>query len=141
MGTNYYLEPTPPCECCNRSYPALHIGKSSVGWCFSLHVDPDNGINDLDDWEALWSKPGAVIRNEYGETLSVEDMRLVIMDRAREPQWHKPLPSLHGARTWAQFHESNFSEEGPAGLLRHAIGRYCVKHGAGTWDCIPGEFS
>lgn len=38
MGTNYYLHSQDPCEHCGRSYPELHIGKSSAGWVFALHV-------------------------------------------------------------------------------------------------------
>ena len=50
MGTNYYLHRprTNECEHCGRAdeAPPLHIGKSSSGWCFSLHVrradDPEH---------------------------------------------------------------------------------------------------
>lgn len=50
MGTNYYLHTKPDCECCGRGFEPLHIGKSSGGWCFSLHVMPEDNINTLDDW-------------------------------------------------------------------------------------------
>ena len=62
MGTNYYL--TEDCECCGRAFPDLHIGKSSGGWCFSLHVIPSEGLNSLDEWESRFSC--GVITNEYG---------------------------------------------------------------------------
>lgn len=129
MGTNYYLTTKPPCECCGRPYDRMHIGKSSAGWCFSLHVDPENGINDLPDWVALWSQPGAYIQDEYGDVIPPEEMMSTITNR----RWKAPPAS---ARTLAE----NDAVRGPVGLMRHAIGRHCVGHGEGTWDLIPGEF-
>jgi len=114
MSTNYYLHKEPPCECCGRPYESLHIGKSSAGWAFSLHVIPEDGINDLDDWEALWSEDGAYITDEYDMTIQPDEMMSIITERS----WH----------------------DGP--LLRHQIdGSFCIAHGRGTWDLIPGEFS
>ena len=138
MGTNYYLSEQSPCPTCNRGYERKHIGKSSAGWCFSLHVFPENGIGDLPDWQAVWSKPGAVITDEYGETIAIEDMLLVIMTRARKQSWGSP-PT--GYQSWSHFHTLNDSEESPTGLLRHKLSQRCVSHGAGTWDCVVGEFS
>ena len=40
MGTNYYLE-TDACDKCGRGDGPLHIGNSSAGWCFALHVGED----------------------------------------------------------------------------------------------------
>lgn len=137
MGTNYYLSPQPPCPHCGREYEQLHIGKSSGGWCFSLHVDPDKGIKDLADWGQLWLKPGAVITDEYGETVPPNEMLSIITERKRDIQEETP----YGYRSWADFHNRNGSEPGPKGLLRHRIGHSCIGHGAGTWDLIVGEFS
>ena len=72
MGTNYYLEAQSPCECCGRPYQALHIGKSSAGWCFSLHVIPEEGIKTLDDWKKKWE--GKRIFNEYDDDVPPEEM-------------------------------------------------------------------
>lgn len=142
MGTNYYLHAKPDCECCGRPFEPLHIGKSSGGWCFSLHVMPDDGINDLDDWLSLLAKPGAFVRNEYGEKVSREELLEIITQRS----WAN---GTFDDRRWfgyfseADFHHRNYSERGPNGLLRHSMreGGHCVAHGAGTWDCIVGEFS
>ena len=112
MGTNFYLN-TECCEKCGRAAEQLHIGKSSAGWCFALHVIPDEGINDLADWEARWSQPGMQIVDEYGETISPDEMKARICER----QWD-------------------------GGLSRHSIdGHHCIGHGAGTYDLLPGEFS
>lgn len=46
MGTNFYFYENPEIN----EEDALHIGKSSAGWCFSLHIIPELGIRDLSDW-------------------------------------------------------------------------------------------
>lgn len=128
MGTNYYLR-VDPCNHCNRSDKELHIGKSSGGWCFSLHVDPVEGIQDLADWISIW--PTGRIFDEYGTEFDPSEMLDIIISRGRDnpPDW-----------TGFDF-ERNHAEKGPKGLARHKLGEYCVGHGAGTWDLIPGEFS
>lgn len=131
MGTNYYLYEKPACECCKRDFEARHIGKSSFGWCFSLHVDPEDCINDLKDWAYLWNKPGAVIKNEYGEIVSAEEMLATITERY----------GMVSERDDFDY-ERNQAVQGPNGLVRHAIdGRHCIGHGAGTWDLMIGDFS
>ena len=131
MSNNYYLH-SPVCETCGRGDAPLHIGKSSVGWCFALHVDPDNGINDLPDWERLWSAPGARIVDECEDPVSVEDMRIIITDR----HWFRT------SEVNPSWYESNHAEPGPNNMARSRIeAGHCIAHGAGTWDCIVGEFS
>lgn len=131
MGTNFYLRTGGgnKCEHCGRSdeIQERHIGKSSAGWCFSLRVYPDDGINDLCDWIGLFHS--GRIFDEYGDEISSQSMMATITER-------KGLRAL--PRT---FHQENDSEAGPNNLARHRIGRHCVRHGAGTWDCIDGEFS
>lgn len=129
MGTNYYYHEKPPCACCDRPFEPLHIGKSSYGWCFSLHVIPEEGINSLDDWRRKWSTRG-VILDEYGQKVSEEEMMRIITDRSRVQPMSKHFD-------YAQNH----AEPGPGNLARHSIGQHCVGHGEGTWDLIPGEFS
>lgn len=141
MGTNYYLHEN-VCEHCGRGDDSIHIGKSSAGWCFSLHVIneawEDDKIINLELWKAKWAEPGTIIKNEYGEIITQEKMLAIITERGREKDWEKePV----GYRNWREFHKMNESEQGPNGLLRHRIGRYCMGHGEGTWDLIPGEFS
>lgn len=140
MGTNYYLSTQKPCSHCGREYDRLHIGKSSGGWCFALHVMPDDGINGLDDWQRLWSQPGATIRDEYGTEIGKVEMlsRITMRDGAKDwdGEWWRPW-----YRSEQEFHDRNSSERGPRGLLRHRIGPHCIAHGDGTWDCIVGEFS
>lgn len=142
MGTNYYLHETPACPHCGRTYEPLHIGKSSGGWCFSLHVIPERGLVTLEAWQDLWSK-GGHIKNEYGHDVTPDQMTEIIIDRGYERgegnRWWNPANGDESS-----FHRRNDSERGPNGLLRHQIdpsGRHCIGHGEGTWDYITGEFS
>ena len=136
MGTNYYWYKEKPCPTCGRSDAPLHIGKSSAGWCFALHVIPEEGIKDLPDWIERF-KSGR-IEDEYGRDISAEDMVSTITKRGMgRPKERVPF----GYSSWEAFHSSNQSCDGPNGLVRAAIGRHCSGHGEGTWDLIGGEFS
>lgn len=137
MGTNYYHEPVPcphPCAHCNMDGESLHIGKSSVGWCFSLHVIPEEGIHNLEDWKRRFAKGGRIV-NEYGDKVSSVDMVTIITNRSG--CWGQRTD--HSAES--RFHEANGSMRGPRGLLRHKLDDRCIAHGTGTWDCITGSFS
>jgi hypothetical protein len=126
MGTNYYLKKESPSKCVTCKHDpdekVLHIGKSSYGWCFSLHIIPEEGINSLDDWKAAWGASGAKILNEYDEEVLPEDMLKIITTRGpgkwspegREPQRHAP------------FHKENPGT---------------VREGPGSYDLILGDFS
>lgn len=141
MGTNYYWIKD-ACPHCGRSDEPLHIGKSSGGWCFSLHVIPDEGINGLEDWQKKWAEPNTIIENEYNEKLSPAAMLAVIVNRGHdEPYDWEAKHWYSGDNSESSFHASNGSERGPRGMLRHKLGRFCIGHGEGTWDLCPGEFS
>ena len=123
MGTNYYLKQEGEfCpHCGHSSAEGKHIGKSSGGWCFSLHVYPSESINELEDWEKRWSLPGAVIVDEYGSRVDVKEMRDEIT-----------------VRSWPVTKNDAFREgnEGPNGLRRHPN----TKPGKGTYDLCDYEF-
>jgi hypothetical protein len=137
MGTNFYLHEN-ECGHCHRSESPLHIGKSSMGWCFALHVIHDEGLTTLAAWQVRWGA-GGTIRSEYGETIPVVDMLSTIMNRSGRPFEISSWPTY---RDEADSHAQNHSQRGPNNLLRHRIdGRHCVGHGEGTWDYIAGEFS
>lgn len=142
MGTNYYWEPKDPCEHYGRAYDRVHIGKSSGGWCFSLHVkDPryewDETPVDLEDWKSKWAT-GRIV-DDCGRVETPEEMLGIITQRS----WSHIEGSVpYGYRNWAHFHRSNQSAPGPNNLCRHMVdGTHCIGHGAGTWDLIAGEFS
>jgi len=132
MGTNYYLTAT-VCPCCKQpTAENKHIGKSSAGWVFALHVYPEEGINDLPDWKEKWSADGATITDEYGKIITPAEMFDVVMAR-------------YGARDRKDQDDSwyacNGAERGPYRLARAKIGRHCIAHGLGTYSCHTGDFS
>lgn len=127
MGTNYYLE-TPACPHCGRGDRPLHIGKSSGGWCFGLHVIPEQGLSSLEDWRARWGAEGTTIRDEYGQEVTAAEMERVITQRS----W----PHVPGGDTLRSI------VRGPNNLMRAPVdGVLCIGHGPGTWDLIAGDFS
>ena len=137
MGTNYYWHEKPSCSECKRPFEPLHIGKSSAGWCFGLHVylldDGMESIPDLAAWQKLWARPGSEIRDEYSREVSAAEILDVITNRAREKKWSPD----------DAWYRDNYAVPGPGNLARHAIdGRHCcIGHGEGTWDLMVGEFS
>ena len=144
MGTNYYsvkrgIETLGPDDFWERkdksemgeSDDVLHIGKSSGGWCFSLHVIPERGIHDLYDWISIFIDPERVMIDEYMTPVSLLQIMSTITARLR----------LERCGWSAKDYESNYAEPGPNNLVRHTPGMGCVKQGAGTWDCITGSFS
>lgn len=130
MGTNFYVkkEKLDGVDC-------WHLGKSSHGWCFALHVYPEVGINDLGDWESDL-ETGAIV-NEYGDVLTKSEMMKIITER----KFRELKPIDLSGHTEEQFHLFNGSEMRPNGLLRHRVDKFCISHGSGTWDCCVGKFS
>jgi len=131
MGTNYYLHQE-PCPHCKHQPEPLHIGKSSGGWCFSLHVIPELGLNSLEDWKELCQDQYTyTIKDEYGYIISLQKLLGIITERSQ-----KRVPQDN-----FDF-ERNYAEPGPNGLVRSKIdGERCLGHGEGTWDYIIGDFS
>jgi hypothetical protein len=139
MGTNYYWTRTDNyCDQCKRFdvIEKLHIGKSSVGWCFSVHVYPDREAPDgkfspivsLDDWKKLWAS-GGIIQDDNDEKITLGDMLAVITERG-------------GPDRNDSFYRERRALKGPNNLLRHRLDDgMTVGHGEGTWDYVEGEFS
>ena len=138
MGTNYYLR-LGVCPQCGRAAEELHIGKSSAGWCFALHVGGDCP-SDLPSWYEriqLELARGGRITDEYGEDMSLADLKAEIEERSWTARRNRALVPDE-----SDFLRSNHAVRGPNGMLRSAIdGRHCIGHGEGTWDLITGEFS
>jgi hypothetical protein len=121
MGTNFFLRAKPACDHCGRGPDkGLHIGKSSGGWCFALHVYPDGerdgepAPRDLAEW-VLRFADGIV--NEYGDDISAEEMLRTITERT----------------AWTAAGHV---------LRRHDIDwDHCIGHGDGSYDLMIGWFS
>jgi len=142
MGTNYYAVDA---ESLSGEASNLHIGKSSGGWCFGLHVVPSLGLNSWNEWYEFLVCKGYEIQDEYGGVIPVAKLVDVITKRKGQTQWDEVKPmtrtSFQPYDSWAHFHKNNHSQEGPSGLLRHKLDpRHCVGHGDGTWDLMTGEF-
>jgi hypothetical protein len=147
MGTNYFwIRERDVCKACGRGVEVerLHIGKSSAGWCFSLHIrhsGVDAAPQSLDDWKARFVMPCSHIEDEYGRRETAEAMVAEITERSNRPRPDR-IPDVYGCASWAEFFDWNHAEPGPNNLLRHRIEPdHCVGHGEGTWDLIIGEFS
>lgn len=138
MGTNYYLlKNTCPCD---RSDEPKHVGKSSWGWHFSLHVIPEEGVNDLKDWKKLFKEKGTYIEDEYGRKVSIR--KLVDVITKRKGSKEKDVYPWGDYKNEADALEKNHAEKGLDNLWRHKVdGQHCIGHGEGTWDLITGEFS
>lgn len=145
MGTNYYL--TKKCTSCNHE-EKIHIGKSSAGWCFGLHVYPKEEnktigelpiiIESLHDWSNWFKKPDWKILNEYGEEFHCLDMIKIITEKT----WKKNTEIPYHYISWEDFYNKNNAVPGPNNLLRSRIDNsHCIGHGDGTWDLLVGEFS
>jgi hypothetical protein len=142
MGTNYYYFDKLPSHC-DKIDEAIHIGKSSYGWCFSLHVSPEDGIIDLLDWKKLFQIEDSFIQDEYGRKIHIKEMESIISERISDMAWDVRVwdipPILY--KSEAEFHRINKSMRGPNNLARRIIDSRCIKHGEGTWDCMVGDFS
>ena len=131
MGTNYYFHSDKQCKECGREVEGVHIGKSSGGWCFSLHVMPEEGINTWKDWLDMFANyKDSYIRDEYGQLIKLPEMISIVAER----KWNS-------RRSWSKKDlVDNHAEPGPNGLVRHKVDGHCVGHGDGTYDYIKGGF-
>lgn len=140
MGMNYYLRPSrnvlrwfgnphpfPSWGNCLK----LHIGKSSAGWCFALHIHPDLGIHSLGGWKPWFRRHR--IEDETGRRISYKALIDIITDRS----W-----PTNAGRFTPEYLARNHATPGPNNLLRHRVdGSFCISNGNGTWDLMLGDFS
>ena len=125
MGTNYYLIDKERDE-------EYHLGKSSAGWCFALHVSPEENIHDLSDILNKIKQPSKHIINEYGDKITTTEFLEIVTERA----WKNNADNITDL-----FLKENQAETGPNNLLRSKIDNvHCIGHGAGTYDFIIGVF-
>ena len=113
MGTNYYIE-LERCPCCGHAKTVFHIGKSSYGWAFALHVIPEQGLDSWEAWTGLLERRGVVIRDEYGEEVPYQEFVRVVTER-----------------------DTNFRP-----LVHCPPGEgFCRGSEGGSWDLVEGDFS
>lgn len=143
MGTNYYVS-TAPCEHCGVSkYDNLHIGKSSAGWAFMLHVYPALGISSFRDWMKILSADKTIIRDEYDNYVSFSEMVQCIVSRINLFPMTDAKARLEGYMDLQTFLDRNGAElDEEYGLLRARVdGTHCIKRGSGPYDYFVGDFS
>ncbi|MGQ4893385.1 MAG: hypothetical protein ACP6IQ_02030 [Candidatus Njordarchaeia archaeon] len=149
MGTNYYLRYH--CKECGHT-KSLHIGKSSCGWTFGLHVYPEKDLLDLRQiWKFIKSEvnKGAIIENEYGEKVFLEEMLKIIRDRERPDDYKltdekiKDSSAYYPYKNLKEFLEANHAIwDDEYNLLRRKVdGIHCIGNGNGPYDYIVGNFS
>lgn len=138
MGTNYYA------EFGNRIYPykanRIHIGKSSSGWAFALHLDLTKGLGTFLEWRNFYSQPQIIIRTDAGETIHPKEMTQIIT--ARDYRNYKMDPEMLGPlKAWYDVEH---------GLLRAVCGKstnlmgdpVCIASDPQvTFDVFVGDFS
>ena len=113
MGMNYYAWQD-ICKCCGKPEHNLHIGKSSWGWKFALHViEYDQELRGLDEWKAFLKRDDVVIKDEDNEVLTYDMMIDIIMNR--------------------DHHKTD-------GELRDSTGYDGHNYGGDTYDLVEGDF-
>lgn len=129
MSTNFYLEGE-PCKHCKRGSDAgYHIGKRSVGWSFALHIEPELGINNLED--VLDTIKDKTIVDEYGNAVSYDRMLHIIKEPCLSKEQKAGItPSsgeLYEAINRGYFYDDRFN---------------CWKHTSTdlSYSLIEGEF-
>lgn len=142
MGMNYYFRPD-DVPAINRNLalclesrdfdaddwtPEIHLGKSSMGWAFLLHVYPGK----IDNWDEmvqyLSSTPGR-IANEVGVHVTVADFVSIVESR-RETQNRSYRDSYSFYCPKMNLHRSRVNE------------RWCIaNHESLPIDYITGYFS
>ena len=155
MGLNFYLvypeQVDVECHCCGhvkQEHKKLHLGKSSNGWTFALHVYPEQGIHTWGDvlYEALQATgKGGWIKDEYGTEVEIDMFVDIVTERSSHYTIEHNIAIATAYNIWykdvADFLRKKEAVAGPNNLLRHKIDQYCVGHGEGTYDYIVGEFS
>lgn len=125
---------------CISEEDGLHIGKSSIGWYFSLCIYPSLNIYNLKDWETLFGDDAYIIKNEYGDVITPKNMLDCITNRkAIEFDKYKSLEEYEKETlertnklesvmsngkskrydTYDDFLKSNHATRGKFGLLSH----------------------
>lgn len=93
-----------------------------------LHVDPEEGLHNLDDWVTLMKVPGSKILSEFGTLTPPDKMLDIITDRENSSDpWSRNKMCINAAIP------------GPNGLYRGAHNHYPTDNA--TYDLVDGEFS
>lgn len=98
----------------------IHVGKSSGGWNFLLHVYPEQDIKTLSDWKAL------------AERLIADGWRFESEDRKE----------ISADALWRVVERADYRDSDLMHMRRSKPSpNYCIGHGEGYYDYIIGDFS
>lgn len=111
------------------------------GWCFHLEVYEHRGINSLKDWYLLFRNRRNVIKDEYDQVVTWQEMLSIITHRDGNNYADNPPKRSSYYFSEEHFLRTNIAQYGPNGCLRAQISRTtnCIGHGAGTWDIFIAE--
>lgn len=129
MGVNYYLH--------NDRVPnsPIHIGLSSMGWCFKLHGIPGVAMS-LYEWRPLL-KEGTILDETGKELTYLEMMDVILKRKGITPFGKKRFGENYTSEE--DFCAKNDAIRGPKNLWRDGTTK---KHGnRSTWDLVMGDFS
>ena len=101
MGTNYYVNERPPCECCKRPFEQLHIGKSSGGWQFLFAPYPDRGLTTAAAWLAYLQDKEIV--DEYDRPVALDELRELIESKQGCWTGFTAPPEAYGGHNPAEY--------------------------------------
>lgn len=151
MSTNYYLvyneKVDDICPCCGHTttkQKELHLGKSSSGWTFALHVYPEQGIHTWADimYECVYAiKAGGWIKDEYGTEVEYEMFTGIVENRGSDKTLEEKIAFMNIPGWCSPMAYRSIAVPGPNNLLRYKIDQHCIGHGEGTYDYCIGEFS
>lgn len=138
MGTNYYVKTKQKQLVDGWMQPIiLHIGKSSYGWYFSLHIIPQYGLNELEDWKNFLK--GKVIHDEYGRVISYNKMIKTIV---RDFNEKKGLWGMKKDYQYGLVIDQSFGYKTCVGKygLHYVIGTDRELGKDGCYTLVKGEF-
>lgn len=82
MGRNFYWsDETQEERQEEREKHWLHIGKSSAGWLFSMHVIPSEDIESWNDWQSVLQASGKIFDDSHN-VVTFEELRQIVEDRS-----------------------------------------------------------
>lgn len=144
MGMNYYLveDVTRPCKECGevgQFSESTHLGKSSLGWAFSIAVPTDDHPDSFFPWleriVLVLSGRHANIVNELGEELSIAEFLSVVLSPNIRPVGHTQRNYPPPIKAYLDDNDADYCR-----LTKLLFSRRSIERGR-TYQFIRGEFS
>lgn len=155
MGTNYYAvfdeKDVLPAPACDDGPNIVHLGKSSIGWRFSLHVYPEQGIMNLLDVMSDILFTARRIQDEYKVNYTIAEFLEIVTERERKVTYPIDIPAplqsyiyrIHNREDLVEYYRDHLGYElDDKNLIIHPIDRdHCIGNAKNrTFDFIIGQF-